>query len=172
MKKNTPVVQGFFNSNSKVDTLYFTCDKTPGVLALAFFKPTDAQAQAANLGKKNKALNIVITVTREEAFAEDAAAPEEQPVVLSPLEQAQANKSNADNAVISAKTAMDEAQVSLDNAVEVQKNSTATGTEKAKITKAVTNATKALADAKATYDNAVVDAQTAADALAALQMSK
>lgn len=167
MQKNSAKVQEYFNSNPKLDTLYFTAD------GLAFKEQNDANAQAAKLVKaKGNGFGTVTTITRTEAFAADTTAPATPPPAsLTPLEQAQANKAAADVAVSTAKTGMDQAQVTLDQAVATKQGSSATGSALAQLTKAVNNATKALADTKSIYDNAVLDASTAADALAALTPS-
>lgn len=59
MQKNSAHVQGYFNRNKNLDTLYF-------VESQAFKKESDAKSQVKNLKKENVK---VIPVTRAEAFA-------------------------------------------------------------------------------------------------------
>jgi hypothetical protein len=71
MTKNTKEVQGYFTSNPKHDTLWFTKDGMP------FKTEHDANNQADALVKKFGAgYGGVTAVTKDEAFAEGATASE------------------------------------------------------------------------------------------------
>jgi len=66
MIKNSPAVQQFFNSNPTAKELHFTCNGS------AFVSRNYAQLHASDLVKNKKGTATVITITREEAFAEGA----------------------------------------------------------------------------------------------------
>jgi hypothetical protein len=122
MIKNSKEVQAHFNTHAKVNEFHFTSDGQP------FTNHNYASAHAANLFRDKKGNHSVITVTREEAFAEGA------PVdTIAPLQDA-----------------VNKAQVVYDEAVKARAalDAAGTGGEKTKATNAVKAAEKALNAAK------------------------
>jgi len=168
MQKNTLQVQKYFNSNPGTDTLYFTGD------GLAFKQESNANAHRVNLSKgKTPSLATVTPVTRAEAFEggdlTQAATGTTAAPALTPLQIAQNADAAAKKNVETTKANLDQAQLNLDTANNAKNDgASATGAAKTALTKAVTKATKELADATAAYNDAVTDADTARDALAAL----
>jgi len=163
-------VKSFFDTHPTVDEFYFASNGS------AFFKEADATTTADNL-KKAGGDGSVTKITRADVEAWVAAGSKEDDaadvaiVELSPLEQAIKADQDAKNAVTLKKAELESANAYVKVATDAKAALPADATPKQKsdATKAVNNANKAAANVQADYDNAVVDADTAAKALAAIQ---